>query len=460
MHPSCHNPATMDLGSSPQPPDNTEAINSMLLLMLMAGTPTPPGAVITIPPDTGSRRRPLVITSPCTLRGTSAEVRGHCSAIICTHKVHVKIEDVDVVVPPSFDPGMANQCALLTQMGSVVEVSRCSFRSAQGPGVSVGGGNVVMRECTVKDGTQGGVLVTGEGSTLRLESCVISANKASGAEVRQGGTLIMNKCTLERNGLQGAMSWAKARSLTMTGCSLKDHQSESAILHASGAGLFRDCHVMRAKIAGFAVGQGGSKEVRAVIENCSATACMHGLLVQEGRCKVNANSCKFTRNRMYGIFVGANTVGEVSASGCDLKRNKNGPHYNQSRERCTFLLERAHIPTGPLEDLVPKAIKKELEESILRESTPQQSERHARACQRAGLECGVPVCRGCGKEEQEGEKRFQQCSVCRGVRYCGLVCQKKDWKRHKGECKKVAKYPTFNDQGLDCTSREAKEGTS
>jgi len=30
------------------------------------------------------------------------------------------------------------------------------------------------------------------------------------------------------------------------------------------------------------------------------------------------------------------------------------------------------------------------------------------------------------------------CSVCNAARYCGPVCQKKHWKAHKPECKRIA----------------------
>ena len=45
------------------------------------------------------------------------------------------------------------------------------------------------------------------------------------------------------------------------------------------------------------------------------------------------------------------------------------------------------------------------------------------------------LCRVCGKK---GE-RYKQCSRCTCVYYCGVDCQRKDWKEngHKEECKKL-----------------------
>jgi hypothetical protein len=38
------------------------------------------------------------------------------------------------------------------------------------------------------------------------------------------------------------------------------------------------------------------------------------------------------------------------------------------------------------------------------------------------------VCENCGRE---GRKGFKVCARCKGVRYCGEVCQRVDWKGHK-----------------------------
>ena len=45
------------------------------------------------------------------------------------------------------------------------------------------------------------------------------------------------------------------------------------------------------------------------------------------------------------------------------------------------------------------------------------------------------ICRVCGKK---GEG-YKQCSRCKCVYYCGVDCQRKDWKEngHKEECKKL-----------------------
>jgi hypothetical protein len=42
------------------------------------------------------------------------------------------------------------------------------------------------------------------------------------------------------------------------------------------------------------------------------------------------------------------------------------------------------------------------------------------------------TCENCGRE---GRKGFKVCARCKGVRYCGEVCQRVDWKGHKGGCR-------------------------
>lgn len=49
----------------------------------------------------------------------------------------------------------------------------------------------------------------------------------------------------------------------------------------------------------------------------------------------------------------------------------------------------------------------------------------------------VARCKSCGKKEGdlEGEGKLRRCVRCRGVFYCSGECQKKDWKKHRFECK-------------------------
>ena len=52
------------------------------------------------------------------------------------------------------------------------------------------------------------------------------------------------------------------------------------------------------------------------------------------------------------------------------------------------------------------------------------------------------VCQTCGigkKDLGERINKLKRCSRCKSVYYCGKYCQKKDWKFHKLNCKKIEK---------------------
>lgn len=43
-------------------------------------------------------------------------------------------------------------------------------------------------------------------------------------------------------------------------------------------------------------------------------------------------------------------------------------------------------------------------------------------------------CANCGATEAKGGGLLRRCRACMKVMYCGMECQKKDWKKHRGEC--------------------------
>ncbi|KAK0648622.1 MYND finger [Cercophora newfieldiana] len=46
-------------------------------------------------------------------------------------------------------------------------------------------------------------------------------------------------------------------------------------------------------------------------------------------------------------------------------------------------------------------------------------------------------CRTCAKSEGDAGVSLKACARCMGVKYCSAECQKKDWKKHRMECKEI-----------------------
>ena len=53
------------------------------------------------------------------------------------------------------------------------------------------------------------------------------------------------------------------------------------------------------------------------------------------------------------------------------------------------------------------------------------------------LTVSAGLCVGCEKNEKELKTILKACTGCKKAKYCGKECQKQDWKRHKGVCKKL-----------------------
>jgi hypothetical protein len=49
----------------------------------------------------------------------------------------------------------------------------------------------------------------------------------------------------------------------------------------------------------------------------------------------------------------------------------------------------------------------------------------------------VDCCATCNATSRSDGKALMRCSACRGVSYCSGACQKQDWGRHKGACRRV-----------------------
>jgi len=50
-----------------------------------------------------------------------------------------------------------------------------------------------------------------------------------------------------------------------------------------------------------------------------------------------------------------------------------------------------------------------------------------------------PKCAKCGQGAKDEAHKLMLCSSCKCVHYCSKVCQKLDWKQHKGLCASLAK---------------------
>ena len=58
-----------------------------------------------------------------------------------------------------------------------------------------------------------------------------------------------------------------------------------------------------------------------------------------------------------------------------------------------------------------------------------------RAC---GAVCANEACAASRHDPGLLNNNLKKCGSCKCVAYCGKQCQRADWRRHKGECKRMA----------------------
>ena len=414
----------------------------------------------------------VCIDSACQIRGI--ETNGAPKSCIRGQFVIDMREPSDVVTMANLKMHMPHPGNTIWCKRGTLHIKNCTISSA-GVGIGVGGdkhgSNVTVRDCRIEHCGQGGVVVSGEGSTATLVGCRLSSNRAGGLELREGSSTRVEDSTFQANGNQAIVSWCKAQHVSVARCVFRDHPEDSTILIADRSSAdIEECTISSSRMAAIAV-----ENASASICNCDCQDNLQGLLVQTGRCTVSVERCTFRNNRQHGVFIGYDAVGHISIIGCMLVENSRRGLEDCSRHKvCAVELEANVVHSNgddgcdakykiakklakhqPLSDEVCDAVREEFFRSE-EQRTGQgrlagadalegmSKVRTAKARKEAGLKHGLPHCEGCGKTEPDGNT-FSKCSECRSVLYCSRECQKKHWKAHKPNCKKLAKYPKFCD---------------
>ncbi|KAL7577550.1 hypothetical protein ACA910_015080 [Epithemia clementina (nom. ined.)] len=453
----------------------------------IASALTAAGADAEILVDVGIYRETLSITKPVTIRARTslpedpidpnvtgdiewAEIR---SSFLSTMNVELKSPQDGAVRIIGFR--IVNEATLwdANWHAAVVENSTVVFRechvsSTSGPIVCAdSGAYVILEQCTVHDGAQGGLLAV-DSAMLVLWRTRVCYNAANGLELRQSGSAVLKDCEFFANGRQGILVWHGAGSLEATNCQIHSHKNESGVMvreNQPSKASFRECRIHTNGMAGVVVEDRGFVK----LQKCILTENLEGVLIQ-GAASADVRSCNVSKNRSNGIFIGF----DHKSGFVTIVRNRLEGNQGKGLLIGTGLNERLKVERN--EEFKNRGLPPMLTANILQHVQKSGAlankglRKWAKRVSKAGPSDGiygnaamdaivreilpraassVLSCAFCEKPAPAGV-RFARCGRCQAVCYCSTDCQRRHWKGgHKEECMATAKHPSFLDPSVN-----------
>ena len=171
--------------------------------------------------------------------------------------------------------------------GGTAVIEDCDLTSSGGWAVGIIGAsaNPVIRNCTMRDSRDAGLLVSSNGQGT-IEQCVISGNGLAGVQISKGGNA------------------------TVRDCEIRDGKSAGVVVYDEGQGTIEKCVISGNGASGVAILEGGSPTVRYCQVNGNKQAGVYVYEKGEGT---------FTGNILTGNANGAwdihPTAGRVTRTG-------------------------------------------------------------------------------------------------------------------------------------------------
>jgi len=355
-------------------------------------------------------------------------------------------------------------------MHGVAVLRNCMITSSSGPVVCAenAGTNVIIQDCAVHDGAQGGILAA-DGARLSMHQVHCCRNAASGLELRSKGFASLDGCHFYSNGKQGIVAWKNAGQLIAKQCEIHSHKCESGVIIMESSAQLDGCTIYGNNVAGI-VSQNKGKMY---IFNCEVHNNCEGILIQDTS-KAYVEKCKVHSNRGNGIFVGFDHRGSAAIIENEVYDNQSKGILvgNSGKVKAHGNVEygnlglRPQIPMG----LNPKAYtvsKKQLKRMNKNIITIQKATEESKPVSlfdsilKTGykehgmdekvmedLKEALDKCSNC-KVLPSDDKPSLQCGRCKIIFYCSLKCQKIHWSEHKKTCTDTSiKYPSFLDNNV------------
>ena len=179
--------------------------------------------------------------------------------------------------------------------------------------VGIGGeANPIIRNCTIHDG-QTGIVVLDNGKG-RLEDCKIFKHANAGVEIVTGGDPVIRNCKIYDGKSAGVVVYENGKG-TLEGCNIFGNAKGGLMISENGDPVIRNCKIYNGKASGVHVSNKGKGKV----EDCDifGNALAGVMIVKDGDPVIR--NCTIHEGMENGILVAENGKGTLEF--CDIFKN-------------------------------------------------------------------------------------------------------------------------------------------
>ncbi len=221
------------------------------------------------------------------------------------------------------------QAGILVYEAGQGVIERCTFLRNSFANLAITqGGNPLVRSCSIGQGRDNGLYVYGYGKGT-IEDCDITANAMAGVAIEQGGDPLLRSCQVH-NGLLSGIYVNKEGRGRIEACEIFANEGANLAIVMAGDPLVQDCKLYKGKQHGVFVSERG----KGVIEECEIFGnTLSGVAIAKGGNPL-VRSCTLRDNGQHAIFARDHALGKIE--NCTIRKNRHGSWSISEDSQVTF----------------------------------------------------------------------------------------------------------------------------